>query len=80
MIIRVNIYAFLRYYLPAPEKFTQDGEWDMPEEATIGQVLEKLKLPKEIRVTILLNGNSVDERAALKEGDVIHLLPQMVGG
>ena len=51
MIIRVKIYAYLRYYLPDPDPFTQNEEWDMPARTTIGQVLEKLNLPKEMRVT-----------------------------
>jgi len=80
MIVRVRIYGYLRYYLPTPDKFTQDEEWDMPERTTIGQVLEKLNLPKEIRFTVLVNGYSVDGKVVLKEGDVVHLLPQMAGG
>lgn len=80
MIIRVKIYAYLRYYLPNPEKFTPDEEWDMPEGTTMIQVLKKLDLPKEIRVTVLLNGNIADEKGALKEGDIVHILPQMAGG
>jgi molybdopterin converting factor small subunit len=52
----------------------------MPEGATVRQVLEKLRLPKEVRVTVLVNNNSVDQNAVLKEGDILHILPQMVGG
>lgn len=80
MIVRIKIYAYLRYYLPIPNQFTQDEEWDMPERTTIGQVLEKLNLPKEIRFTVLLNGNTGDEKTALNEGDIVHILPQMAGG
>lgn len=80
MIIKVKIYAYLRYYLPTPENFTPDEELDMPERTTIRQVLEKLNLPKEIRVTVLMNGNIADEKAVLKEGDIVHILPQMAGG
>jgi len=80
MIIQVKIYAYIRYYLPAPDKFTQDEEWDMPEKTTIGQVLEKLDLPEEIRIIVLLNGRSADQETALNEGDVVHILPQIAGG
>lgn len=80
MLITVNIYANLRYYLPEPEKSIKEKEWEVPDGATAGFVLEKLRLPKEIRVTLLVNNNSVDPKAVLKEGDIIHLLPQMVGG
>jgi molybdopterin converting factor small subunit len=80
MHITVNIYAYLRYYLPAGEKFFKEKEWDVPEGSTIQHVIERLKLPKQIRVSVLLNNNSVDQMTSLKEGDIIHILPQMVGG
>jgi len=80
MRITVHIYAYLRYYLPAVEKSALQKEWEMPEGATIKQALEKLKLPKEVRITVLVNNNSVDQATVLKEGDVIHVLPQMGGG
>jgi molybdopterin converting factor small subunit len=80
MRVNVNIYAFLRYYLPDPENTMKDNEWIMPEGSTVGQVLKKIGLPKEVRVTVLVNNNSVDEKTALHEGDVVHILPQMVGG
>jgi molybdopterin converting factor small subunit len=80
MHITVNIYAYLRYYLPNAEKFFRDKEWDVPEGSTIRYVVDELKLPREIRVTVLLNNNSVDQMTSLQEGDIIHILPQMVGG
>ncbi len=80
MLITVNIYAHLRYYLPEPEKSIKEKEWEVPDGATVGFVLEKLKLPKEIRITVLVNNNSVNQKAVLQEGDIVHLLPQMVGG
>ncbi len=80
MRITVSIYAYLRYYLPQSEKLIREKEWEMPQDATVAQVLEKLKLPKEVRVAVLVNNNSVDQNAILKEGDIVHILPQMVGG
>ncbi len=80
MIIRVKTYAYLRYYVPAPDKLAQDEEWDVPEKTTIGGVLEKLNLPKEMRITVLLNGRTADGETALHEGDIVHILPLMAGG
>lgn len=80
MLITVHIYAYLRYYLPEPQKSIREKEWDVPEGSDIGFVLEKLKLPKEVRITVLLNNTSADRNAVLKEGDVVHILPQMAGG
>ncbi len=80
MQINVNIYSYLRYYLPDQEKLFQEKKWEMPEGITVANVLEKLKLPKGVRVMVLLNNNSVDQKAVLKEGDIIHILPMMMGG
>jgi sulfur carrier protein ThiS len=80
MHVTVHIYAYLRYYLPAAEKLMKEKDWEVPQGASVGQILERLKLPKEVRVTVLVNNNGVDQKAILKEGDIIHILPQMVGG
>lgn len=80
MQIDVNIYSYLRYYLPDQEKLFQEKKWNIPEGVTVAHILEKLKLPKEVRVMVLLNNNSVDQKAVLKEGDIIHILPMMMGG
>ena len=80
MRVTVNIYAYLRYYLPAGEDFFRNKEWDVADGATVGHVMERLQMPPEIRITVLLNGSRVDETAVLKDGDVVHLLPQTVGG
>jgi molybdopterin converting factor small subunit len=80
MRVTVNIYSYLRRYLPDAEKLMREKCWELPEEATASQVVEKLKLPKEVRVSVLLNNNSVDLKTVLKEGDVVHILPQMFGG
>jgi sulfur carrier protein ThiS len=80
MHITVNIYANLRYYLPNAKELMQDKKWEMPHDATVGQVLERLKLPKEVSVAVLVNSSSVDQKAVLKDGDIIHILPRMGGG
>ena len=80
MHITVNIYAQLRRYLPAADKSIYEKNWDMPQDVTVSQVLERLQLPKEVCVTVLVNSNSVDQMAILKEGDIIHILPLLSGG
>jgi molybdopterin converting factor small subunit len=80
MRISVNIYSQLRYYLPPGEKFLKEKEWVVPEGSTIDCVVDKLKLPKQVSVTVLVNNSSADRTASLKEGDVLHILPIMGGG
>jgi sulfur carrier protein ThiS len=80
MQITVNIYSYLRPYLQDSRKLMQEKRWEMPQNTTVGEMLEQLKLPKEVRVTVLVNNNSVNRKAILKEGDIVHILPQMGGG
>jgi molybdopterin converting factor small subunit len=80
MHIKVNVYSSLRYYMPAVERLNKEKDWEVPQDAPVSLVLEKMKLPKEVRVTVLVNDNSVDRKAILKEGDIVHILPQMAGG
>jgi sulfur carrier protein ThiS len=80
MQITVNIYSYLRTYLQGSGKLMQKKLWEMPQNATVGEMLEQLKLPKEVRVTVLVNSSSVNRKAILKEGDIVHILPEMGGG
>lgn len=80
MRVKVNVYAYLRLYAPAAKELFHDKEWDVSPDAKVSDLLEKLNLPEEVRVTVLLNNNSVDPTALLKEGDIVHILPQMAGG
>jgi sulfur carrier protein ThiS len=80
MHITVNIYSYLRTYLQDAEQLMREKEWEVPQRATVSQIVEKLKFPKEVRVIVLVNNNSVDQKSILNEGDVIHILPQMGGG
>jgi molybdopterin converting factor small subunit len=80
MHITVKIYSYLRSYLQNAKELTHGPEWEMPPDATVGQVLEKLRLPREVGVTVLVNSSSVDEKTRLKDKDVVHILPRMGGG
>jgi molybdopterin converting factor small subunit len=80
MRVTVNIYSYLRTYLKDAETLMREKSWELPQDSTASQIVERLKLPKEVRVSVLLNNNSVDPKTVLKEGDVIHILPQMFGG
>jgi len=80
MHVTVNIYAYLRQYLLHAENLTRQKKWEMPDGCTVAQILEKLNLPKEVGITVLVNNSRVDQAAILKEGDIVHILPQMGGG
>jgi molybdopterin converting factor small subunit len=67
-------------YLQNNDTLMRQKIWELPQNSSAGQIVEKMNLPKEIRVTVLINHHSVDQKAILKEGDIIHILPQMFGG
>lgn len=80
MHITVHIYASLRCHVQAAEQLSLQKEWDVPQNAAVSQILDRLKLPKDIHVTVLINNRSVASKATLEEGDIVHVLPQMGGG
>ena len=80
MNITVNIYAHLRQYLRTGENLIRHKIWEMPDSTTVGQMLDKLNLPKEVGITVLVNNLRADQKTILKEGDTVHVLPQMGGG
>jgi sulfur-carrier protein len=80
MHVTVHIYSYLRKYLPDSTDLFDEKDWDVPQNAAVSQMLERLRLPKQVLVTVLVNNQSVDQKAILNEGDVVHILPQMGGG
>ncbi len=80
MRIAVHIYPSLRRYLPERERISRTKEWEMPEGADVRQLIDRLHLPEQIRVTVLVNDSSVDPATGLRPGDVVRVLPQMGGG
>ncbi len=80
MLVEIKIFSSLRHYVPSSEKRLEGDKWNIPEEATVGQVLEMLNLPeKEVKI-LLINGRHGDKERILKEGDVFHVFPPMMGG
>ncbi len=80
MRIVVNIYSYLKSYIPDAENLMKAKTWEMPDNATVGEVVGRLNLPEKVHVTVMVNHNSVTQKAILKEGDIVHILPQMGGG
>jgi molybdopterin converting factor small subunit len=80
MLVEIKVFSSLRHYVPPSEKHLEGDKWDIPEEATVAQVLEMLNLPeKEVKV-LLINGRHGDMERILKEGDVFHVFPPIMGG
>jgi molybdopterin converting factor small subunit len=81
MKIVVKLFATLREYLPCgPDKYSCPME--VKENSRVEEVVDQLKIPKEIPLIILINGIQSQEREkqVLKEGDVLSIFPPIAGG
>lgn len=84
MKVRVKLFATLTDYLPEEAKKTHQMELELPEEATIAQAIDGLRLPPRLVHLVLVNGLYVgpEERATqcLRDGDTLALWPPIAGG
>ena len=84
MQITFKLYASLTEYLPPDRRTQNQMALDLPEGATIAQVIEPFGLPMKLVHLVLVNGHYVapDDRAsrALVEGDVLAIWPPIAGG
>ena len=79
MKLEIKLFANFREFLPpGTEKYTC---WlELEEGATIGQVLEKLKIPDDIPMITLVNGLHRTFEDRLQPGDVLSVFPPVGGG
>jgi len=85
MNVRVKLFATLSDYLPPPEgRNGNEVALDVPMATTVGQVIDRFKLPPKLVHLVLINGHFVPpaDRAAqaLTEGDVLAIWPPVAGG
>ena len=79
MKIEVKLFANFREYLPpGSEKYS--CRLDLEEGTTIGQTLERLKIPLDIPMIALVNGLHGTFEDRLNPGDVLSIFPPVAGG
>ncbi len=77
MPIHVHLFAYLTKYSPTgKEKF----DLDLGPGRTVGQLLEKLKIPMDFEKRVLVNGRHADPSICLAEGDEVFIYPPAAGG
>ena len=77
MRIKVELQAYLDQYSPSG----QPGfERDLPEGATVGQLIRSLGMPEEVACVIIVNDASTGPEHPLAEGDRVTMLPALAGG
>ena len=80
MIVEIKVFASLRHHIPSSDKHLEENKWSISKGAVIVQVLEMLNIPEDAARIFLINGRKADKISVLKEGDVLHIFPQMAGG
>jgi sulfur carrier protein ThiS len=66
--------------MPLSDNRLDEDSWHIPEGATIGEVLQFLNIPVKQAKIFMVNGIRVDKRKVLNEGDILHILPAIIGG
>ncbi|HOS86526.1 MAG TPA: MoaD/ThiS family protein [Burkholderiaceae bacterium] len=84
MNITFKLFASLTDYLPTAEKYTNQVTLDIAPDTTIGQLVERYRLPEKQVHLVLVNGSYIapEHRASriLAEGDVLAIWPPIAGG
>lgn len=77
--VQVRVYAGLRRYLPGLP-LGQSATIDLPPEATIGDALDQLGIPRSETKSCFVNGLKQDFDHPLKENDELAAFPPVAGG
>lgn len=75
----MHLTATLRAYLP-PGTAGDHVVLDLPEGATVDQVVHSLRIPSELERLTVVNGRDAVADQPLSEGDVLSLFPPLAGG
>lgn len=77
MRITVELRGYLDQYAPM-----DDGTfpYEMPDGATVGDVIRRLHIPDDLSAASVVNGEATDPAQALAEGDRLTLVPPLAGG
>ena len=79
MEVEVRLFANLADYGP-PGAPGGAARLELPDGATVGDLLRRLRIPDEVPRLLLVNGRDVDPAATLHAGDAVDVLPPLVGG
>ncbi|MEI6125048.1 MAG: MoaD/ThiS family protein [Pseudomonadota bacterium] len=78
MKITVKLFTTLKKYLG--EAGSGTGTLDLREGMKIFQLLDQLKIPKDIPKIVLVNSQQKTLEEPLKEGDTVSVFPPIAGG
>ncbi len=83
MNVKVKLFAVLREKLP-PESDGESVELEVQEGTTPGQIIDRLKIPRELAHLVMLDGRHLlpeeVEGRAVRAGEVLSIFPPIAGG
>ncbi len=84
MRIRIKLFASLSELLPAGVKPHEGYELDIAEDLTPAELIDELRVPKELAHLVLINGEYLPpakrRQPVFREGDVFAIWPPVAGG
>jgi molybdopterin converting factor small subunit len=84
MKITFKLFAMLTDYLPQEARASNVMEIEVPDGATVGQLIERFALPPKLVHLVLVNGTYVEPAQrlarALQPGDTLAIWPPIAGG
>jgi molybdopterin converting factor small subunit len=78
MQVQVKLFSLLREHLP--EEAKGEGTIDLPEGATVEDLVEHLGIVRRIRILSINGERETDRARPLQEGDNVRIFPFVVGG
>ena len=76
--IEIRLFATLSAYVPGGEGNTATIE--LPDGATVGELVQTLAIPDDLPRITLVNGRDVESEDRLNAGDIVSLFPPLAGG
>jgi molybdopterin converting factor small subunit len=77
--IAVRLFADLADRFPSASR-GQGVTLDVPEDATVADLMRRLALPDGLPRLTLVNGRDATEDQRLRPGDVVSIIPPLAGG
>jgi molybdopterin converting factor small subunit len=79
MKVQVELYATLTKFLP-PGAEGRKAMVELPEGATVGDLLKRLGIPDGMAALHLVNGTHQPPETVLKDGETLAMFPPLAGG
>jgi molybdopterin converting factor small subunit len=79
MKVQVELYATLSKFLP-PGAEGRKVTVDLPEGASVGDLLKRLRIPDGMAALLLVNGTHQPPETVLKGGETLAMFPPLAGG